>query len=170
MKRKISRLLPPGPDKVRDVVIRSIDDESYPNTDVAPVGRISGWFKSELKGLYHNRIELYLQVESIIVDEANGRWAFVNFPYPDVRAVVSVKTLDPARYSRVEVFRIGRIPFRNIIEIDEEGDEYYRLHFYCRFADAGLPYELVLQREVDGYREYHPEAQFPLAELVRLTP
>jgi len=70
----------------------------------------------------------------------------------------------------MKVFTIGRIPFRNIFEIDEEGDEYYNfIHLHCRFADAGTPYEVIIQREVDGYREFFPKDQFPFAERKPLT-
>jgi len=42
----------------------------------------------------------------------------------------------------VNVWYLGRIPYRNIVEIDTIGDGIYpEPHLYCRFADAGMPYE-----------------------------
>ena len=40
------------------------------------------------------------------------------------------------------MFQLARIPYRNIVDVDMIGDEYYpQPHIYCRFADGGAPYE-----------------------------
>jgi hypothetical protein len=52
-----------------------------------------------------------------------------------------VRSDRPAALLVLATYR-GCIPFRNIVEIDTMGDEYYaEPHIYCRFADAGAPYE-----------------------------
>jgi hypothetical protein len=164
MKRKLTKLFPPNCGHP-DIIIRSIDDEFYPEVDAEPEGRISGWFSTEFGGHYHSGIELILRVEEIIVDRSDGRWAFVDHLDPVARTHGSDKSFDPARYTLMKVFTVARIPFCNIVEVDEEGDEYYRdVHLYCRFADGGTPYEVVLQREVDGYAEFHAEGQFRFAD------
>ena len=48
-----------------------------------------------------------------------------------------------------------QIPFRNIMEIDDMGDEYYGSspHLYCKFADYGAPYEDIAYRSTGkGYQ------------------
>lgn len=169
LKRKLTKLFPPKCGHP-DIIIRSIDDEFYPEVNAEPEGRISGWFKTEFGGHYHNGIELLLRVEEIIVDRSDGRWAFVDHLDPAVRTNGINQSFDPARYTLAQVFTVARIPFRNIVEVDEEGDEHYRhVHFYCRFADGSTPYEVVLQREVDGYAEFHAEEQFRFANRVPVT-
>ena len=130
LKRKLVKVFPPRCGHP-DIIIHSIDDEFYPEVDAEPEGRISGWFKTEFGGHYHNGVELLLRVEDIIVDRNDGRWAFIDHRDP---------AFDPARYALVKVFTVARIPFRNIVEVDEDGDEYYRnVHLYCRFAEAARP-------------------------------
>jgi hypothetical protein len=160
LKRKLTKLFPPKCGHP-DIIIRSIDDEKYPETDAEPENRISSWFKTEFGGHYHNGIELLLQVKQIIVDRNDGSWAFVDYSDEALRNGKVEDSFDGARYELVKVFTIGRIPFRNIVEVDEDGDEYYRdVHIYCRFAERGEPYEMILEREVDGYQEFTAENQF----------
>ncbi|BDC46037.1 restriction endonuclease [Paraburkholderia terrae] len=161
MKRKMARVFPH--DYKPKVVIHSIDDEHYPEVDVAGNGRISSWFRVEFAGHYHAGIEVYLNIEHIIVDRIDGAWAEVGFGANGLDIDIQPEeAFANTRYDVVKVFTIGRIPFKNIFEIDEDGDEYYREpHLYCRFVDHGTPYELVLRREVDGYKEFHPDGRFP---------
>lgn len=164
-KRKLTRLIPHG--KSPDILIRSIDDEMYPEVDEAPKGKISSWFKAEFGGHYHNGIELILNIQMIIIDRETGKWAMIDHQEPQIKAANFgyEKAIDTSHYAIMKVFTIGRIPFRNIFEIDEDGDEYYNfIHLYCRYADAGMPYEVIMQREVDGYREFFPKDQFPFSE------
>jgi hypothetical protein len=58
--------------------------------------------------------------------------------------------------------------FENIVEVDEEGDEYYRdVHLFCRYADASQPYEVIIYRVVDGHEEFWPEKRFDFSKRVR---
>lgn len=169
MKRKLIRLLPHTGGHP-DIIVRSIDDEAYPNADAEPKGRMSTWFKAEFGLHYHNGIEVILNIEMIIVDRETQHWAVVDYSDPEIKAAKPnpEAVIHNIHYEIIKVFTMGRIPFRNIFEIDDEGDEYYRgIHIYCRYADAGMPYEVILQREVDGYREYYPETQFPFTKRKR---
>ncbi len=165
MKRKLAKLIPHG--KRPDLIIRSIDDEMYPEVDEAPEGKISSWFKAEFGRHYHNGIELILNIQMIIIDRKTKKWAMIDHKDPLIKAAnfEYERVINQTAYVVMKVYTIGRIPFRNIFEVDEDGDEYYNFpHLYCRYVDAGMPYEVILQREVDGYREFFPKDQFPFAD------
>ncbi|MBN3761179.1 restriction endonuclease [Burkholderia sp. Ac-20365] len=164
MKRKMARIFPH--DYKPKIVIHSIDDDLYPESDTTGGRGISPWFRVEFAGHYHAGIEVYLNIEHIIVDRGDGAWAEVRYGANGIDGSIDLKeAFANTRYDVVKAFTIGRIPFRNIFEVDEEGDEYYpEPHLYCRFADRGTPYELVLRREVDGYKEFHPGERFPFED------
>ncbi|WP_321867723.1 restriction endonuclease [Paraburkholderia tropica] len=155
MKRKLKRVFPPGRYKPR-IVIHSIDDDTYPRSDRPEDGAISPWFRVEFAAHYHAGVEVYLGVEEIRLDQDSETWSGVAHRGREFGAAdETAETLDNQRYSAHTVFLVGRIPFRNIFEVDEDGDEFYpEPHFYCRFADQGQPYEEVLRREVNGCREF----------------
>jgi len=163
MKRKMMRIFPSG--YKPKVVVHSIEDELYPEIDTAAMGRISPWFRVEFAGLYHAGIEVYLGIDEIIVDRHDGAWAEVSYGVGGLTtAQQPVHVFAGTRYDVVKAFTIGRIPFRNIFEADEHGDEYYpEPHLYCRFANQGTPYEVVMRREVDGYAELFPDTRFPFS-------
>jgi hypothetical protein len=126
-----------------EAIIHSVDDTSYPEIANESVG-ISGWFKLEFCDLYHNGVEFLSRVEMAAAD-SQGRWAIL--PYDEV--------IDDATLRSFRVYRVGRLPYRNIVEIDTLGDEYYRCpHIYCRFADGGQPWERFVYRLVSGEKEY----------------
>lgn len=128
--------------RTRKIVIRSIDDTLYPEADAAPPGRISSWFIVEPYDFYHGGLEVILSIRLAAIDDF-GNWAFVD----------DGAHLDEAKFRVVKAWHLGRIPWRNIREIDNRGDEYYRgPHLYCAFADAGMPYEEFVARELgDDY-------------------
>lgn len=126
-----------------EAIIHSIEDTSYPRVDDQAVG-ISGWFKSEFCDLYHNGIEFMMRVQVAVVD-STGRWAIV--PYG--------KTVQSPGLTEFRAYLVGRIPYRNIVDIDTRGDEYYPgPHIYCRFADLGEPWEGFVYRYVTQGDEY----------------
>lgn len=113
-----------------EAIIHSIDDDSYPGLDEHRSG-ISGWFKLELWDFYHNGLDFVINIDEGIIDE-EGNWAIIKYH----------QKYDKNKYQKIKMFRIARIPFRNIVEYDILGDEYYPgLHLYCRYADGGEPYE-----------------------------
>jgi hypothetical protein len=115
-------------------IIRSIDDSSYPEVDSRESGHISSWFRVEPWDYYWNGVEVCLGGVKAIIDRQLN-WALIDINDEHDRGV----------YSEVSVIRIGRIPFRNIIDFDDEGDEYYRYpHIFCTFVDGGTPYEDIL--------------------------
>jgi hypothetical protein len=111
-------------------IIHSIDDTSYPDSQNEGTG-ISGWFKLEMWDFYHNGLEFIVWLDAGIVD-SEDHWAILEHGH----------RYDQEKYTPIKIFRLARIPFRNIVEIDVIGDEYYsQPHLFCRFADGGAPYE-----------------------------
>lgn len=155
-KRELQRVFPYG--EKPDVIIHSIDDDNYPDVDEGPEGTISSWFKVEFCGHYHNGIEVYLAVREAIFDN-DGNWAIVDDYNSDVNLDI---------YQERNVFEIGKIPFRNIVEVDDMGDEYYGSapHLHCKFADDGMPYEDILYRPTgEGYQpELNPTKRFEFSD------
>lgn len=168
MKRKLKRVFPAQKYKPR-IIVRSIDDESYPESVEVPSGSISPWFRVEFCGHYHGGVEVYLNIEYIVVDKSSDAWSTITYGEGGLPSTTREEEFfKETPYSVVKVFVIGRIPFRNIFEVDEDGDEFYaEPHLYCKFADRGEPYEEVIRREVDGYAQFHNDRRFPFAERDR---
>lgn len=144
MKRRMERDFAKA--KSAEIIIHSEEDDLYP--ELWDRTGISNWFKVEFWGMYHNGFEVVLGVEYAVV-APDGRWAFVPGNQYD------------AIKEKVKVLELGRIPFRNVIDYDLDGDEYYNSpHFYCRFADDGQPYEEILAELTDApYRQRLPSNQ-----------
>jgi hypothetical protein len=145
-----------------EVIIRRIDDVSYPNIDDGP--GISGWFKLEILDFYHGGLQGILNLQYALLDTLTGKWSLLS----DEESAKSF----PRRFSKAKVYVTGKIPWRNILHYDMEGDQYFpQPHLYCTFADAGEPYEgrgffLVS----DGYQqELHAEDKLELEALMRLA-
>lgn len=112
------------------VIIHSIDDNTYPSAEAKETG-ISGWFKLELWDFYYNGIEFVARIEYAVVD-SEGRWSLLEYN----------QRFDESKYKKIKLFHLLRIPFRNIVDFDSIGDEYYpQPHIYCRFDNGGEPYE-----------------------------
>jgi hypothetical protein len=120
------------------IVIRSVDDTQYPSVDRLPTGRMSSWVVLEPYDFYYGGIEVILNLRLVAVD-AEGGWTFIDH---DAK-------VDESRYRVAKAWMIGRIPWRNIREIDEKGDVYYRgPHLFCAFLENGVPYEQVVAKEL----------------------
>jgi hypothetical protein len=134
------------------VIVHSIENDTYPeSTDSL---QVSTWFKVELWDLYFGGIEVIVSAKAGVMDE-QGNWAML--PYG--------QEFDEDRYHRVTILAIGRIPWRNIVEYDLGGDEYYNLpHVFCEFSNDGMPYEAIVHRLADGdhYWPLEPDRQFAL--------
>jgi hypothetical protein len=121
-----------------EVIIRSIDDSAYPDLDSGGSGP-SSWFKVELYDFYHNGLEVILNIRPGAVS-VDGRWAVLTHG----------ERIDDQGFRGVKLWHIGRIPWRNMIEYDLQGDEFYPMpHLYCVYADQGTPYEAYRFAVVD---------------------
>lgn len=128
-----------------EVIIHSIDDKSYPGNNEQT--KIRGWFKAEVWNFYFNGLEVIIRPEAGVINKI-GEWAVVGYN----------QEYDASRYTKVTLIRVGRIPWRNIIEYDLGGDEYYRFpHIYCNFADNDTPYECVEYYYLKDERYRHLE-------------
>ena len=115
--------------KNSEVIIRSIYDENYPDSDI--------WFKSFLHDIYNEGIQLHLdpwRYETIVINP-HGQW-------------ILERDFDEASHEgdflTLKVNIIGRIPYYNIICINEEGDNYYPYpHIFCNFSNDKSPYSEI---------------------------
>jgi len=115
-----------------EVIIRRIDDASYPDVDDNP--GIGGWFKLEILDFYYGGLECILEIKEALHDSATRKWALLSYEQS--------KLSFPSRFSKTNVLQTGKIPWRNILHYDMSGDRVYpQPHLYCAFADSGTPYE-----------------------------
>lgn len=145
-----------------EIIIRRIGDATYPNIDDSP--GISGWFKLEILDFYHGGLHGILNLQYALVDSVTRKWSLL--------ADEASEAPFPPRFSRVKVFVTGKIPWRNILHYDLEGDENFpQPHLYCTFAEVGGPYEgrgFFLLRD-HGYEfELFAEDKLELDALLRL--
>ena len=143
-----------------EVIIHRLDDVSYPDIDDSP--GISGWFKLEILDFYHGGLECILGIENGLLDSMTRKWSLLSHEQRE--------SSFPSRFSKPKVFLTGKIPWRNILHYDMQGDQYYpQPHLYCMFTDSGMPYEgwgffLV----GDGYEwELQAEDKLELEALLR---
>ena len=115
--------------KDSEVIIRSIYDENYPDSDT--------WFKSFLHDIYNEGIQLHLdpwRYETIVINP-HGQW-------------ILEKDFDEASYEgdflTLKVNIIGRIPFYNIVNINKDDDSYYPSpHIFCIFSIDKGPFSEI---------------------------
>lgn len=115
--------------KDSEVIIRSIYDENYPDSDT--------WFKSFLHDIYNEGIQLHLDPwrYETIVTNPHGQW-------------ILEKDFDEASYEgdflTLKVNIIGRIPFYNIVNINKDDDSYYPSpHIFCIFSIDKGPFSEI---------------------------
>jgi len=124
-----------------EVIIRFVDDETYP--DLQDLVSLSAWFKAEVWDFYHNGLEVIVWPQRGVIDK-HGKWAVVE----------PGQEYDVSKYQEVTLVRVGRIPWRNIVNYDLRGDRNYPFpHIYCKYADNESPYEDVVYylRNEGGY-------------------
>jgi hypothetical protein len=135
------------------VIIHSIDDSLYPSMDSCETG-ISGWFKLQVWDFYFNGLEFLARVCRAIID-SDGNWTVIEHR----------QEFDEATFHEIRVYHLLRLPYRNIVEIDMLGDEYFGVpHLYCRFSEGGEPYEgaRYVMAETDCHYTLEDEKRFVL--------
>ena len=130
-----------------EVIIRDVKRvDKYPEVDETEKG-ISPWFRVGLIGIYHRGLQVGLRIEGLKFEESVGSWR-----YSDYKS---------GEESDLNAYVVGRIPFEKIVEIDWDGDEYYRIpHVYCHFdSKRKKPYEEVVfcERHEGSYRPVYEE-------------
>ncbi len=115
----------------RKIIIRSVEDTRYPDVDPAPSGRISSWFRVEPYSFYHGGLMVILNLSRGIYSDSE-QWQLIEHD----------AEFDRALFREIQIWTLGKIPWRNIRTCAFRGDEYYNEpHFFCAFADNGEPYE-----------------------------
>jgi len=133
-------------EKFGEVIIRDIRRmDSYPRLDEKAKG-ISSWFCVAILALYHKGLQVGLRYEGLKFDKEHNAWRLFNYEKEkeDVNALL-----------------IGKIPFDEIVEVDWEGDEYYRIpHIYCKFIQRKKePYEdlLFVEEKKGTFRPFYTD-------------
>lgn len=135
--------------KYRNVIIRSVDDKSWPKAEKDENAKMSGWIKSEFWNFYENGLELISMGGDVIVDK-NGYWDELNWREDNRRS-------NPDYTVKSFNFFV-RIPFEYIVEYDMEPDAYYGVPtIYVEYANNGTPYEEVLYGFGGWYNKEKPE-------------
>lgn len=127
-----------------DIIIHDIDRmDEYPNINEKNKG-ISSWFRAGLADLYTNGIMVILSYGSLAIGPDGYRF----------RKIHEQETGD------IQVYLIGKIPYKNIVSVNFDGDEYYNFpHVFCKFTLKGEPYEeLVFCEKIEtGDIKYYKE-------------
>ena len=117
----------------RKIVVRSLDDNKYPEVDTKPPSGISSWLVFEPYDFYHGGLSVILSIRLVVISP-DEHWAYI-----DDRLNVPQGTPEIAK-----VWVLAEIPWRNIREIDASGDRHYQgPHLFCAYTDNGTPYERV---------------------------
>ncbi len=125
--------------KDNDLIVHSIDDTDYPQDDSFQYG-VSSWFKTIAYGFYYNGMEIMSMAQS----------RFDGYIREDGAWTLSKPLQDIEKFTKVTLLQTRRIPFKNIVDYDLEGDEYYNCpHIYCRYSEGGSPYECEVYRLFD---------------------
>jgi len=117
----------------QEILIRSIDDTTYPNAELQK-GHY-GFQKAEIYDFYYNGLVVfaYTYTQDIVVEEYKS----------------------DKKGKAVRAAALGHIPYNNIIDYDLSGDEIYQHpHVFCDCANGNSPYEFIkyAQRTETGYR------------------
>ncbi len=115
------------------VLLRNIDRANeYPEDKIKNPDKTWPFFKTELRGLYHQGIEVY---NAVVGFEEQADGLYINH---------YGSTNDENGYL------IARVPFDWIDHVDFDGDEYdFTPHIFCRFKRRGLPYcEMHVERMI----------------------
>ena len=121
--------------KDSEVILHSIYDDVYPDANAD--GEPSSWYKSYLHDTYNDGIQIHLNYwmyEKIIINPI-GEWMLKS-------------EFDRSHYDgetlQLNVNIIGRIPYYNVVEINEDGDDYFDCpHIYCIFHEDKGPFSEI---------------------------
>lgn len=124
--------------KYHNVLIRSVDDTSFPLVKDDSFHRISSWFKGECWDFYENGLELVRDGVDLIFDK-DDNWDILQLDDPRKdNPDYKIRETDTSFY---------RIPFDYIVDYDMSIDnEYYHIpSIYVTYSNNGTPYEEVLR-------------------------
>lgn len=135
--------------RYHNVIIRSVDDKSFPVVDNKFKFKISSWFKGEFWDFYDNGIELISHGGTAIFDK-DGYWDILDWRKD--------KREDNEKYKKVNYHTFLRIPYEFIVDYDMETDAYYGLPtIYVEYAKDDMPYEEILFGRGGYYDKHNPK-------------
>ena len=118
-------------------ILRSIEDESYPNLD-----KNSKWSRSFMYDFYDRGILIWIDTVSdgseVIINEKQEwyleKYEDGNIPLPENSTKIKIRTL-------------GKLPFKNIVYL-QNGDGYYGYyHLFCKFVGVNNdPFDEIVYR------------------------
>jgi len=129
-----------------EVIIRDVRRlRYYPDEDKSFWRTGAGsWYKAELKSLYHNGIEVIVGFPEKFANDPN------------------TESWHKADEGDTLAYKVGRIPFQNIVNVDWVGDDHYDTPIvYCQYRGIlRTPYERLM------YYIYRPDLEllWPLDE------
>ena len=122
--------------KYGNIIVRNVEDRSFPEVQDAPEGQMSPWFKGEFWDFYENGLELISMGGEAIFDK-DGKWDILKWK-DETRA----KNPD---YTVVPYHQFLRIPYDYIVSLDMEVDQFYGYpSLYVEYLKDGMPYEEIL--------------------------
>lgn len=131
--------------KYHNVIIRSVNDTSWPNVNESEKGEMSTWFKGEFWNFYENGLELVSFGGRSIFDK-NGNWDILDWK-KDTRETNS-------NYKIVPYHTFLRIPYEYIVDYDMEPDAYHGVPtIYVDYAKNNMPYEEILYGILGKYEK-----------------
>lgn len=138
--------------KYKEILVRSIDDTSYPNNKLLPQGHY-GYQNAPIYDFYYNGIAVftYPYWQDIIVRK--------NHLHDD-------ESGNNAEIETIRVAVIGYIPYNNIIDYDLDGDEFYmKPHVFCDYTNGDNPYEFF-RYAIENERGYFVLDDDDIVEVV----
>ena len=135
-----------------NVIIRSVDDRSFPGADEKDKTKMSSWFKGEFWNFYDNGIELISYGGTAIFDK-DGYWDLLNWRKD--------KREENEKYKKVNYHTFLRIPYEFIVDYDMEPEAYYGLPtIYVEYAKDDMPYEEILYGRAGHYDKKNPDNSY----------
>jgi hypothetical protein len=125
-------------------ILRSIEDESYPNFD-----ENSHWCRTFMYDFYEKGILIWL-------DAFFGTQAIIN--EKEEWYIEDYKNRDeplPENCTKINIRILGKLPFRNIVSW-QDGDEYYNdYHLFCKYIGVdNSPYDEIECRYENSFGYY----------------
>lgn len=128
-----------------NILVRNVDDRSFPDAHETPAGQMSSWYKGELWDFYENGLELISMGGSgEAIFDKHGRWDVLHWDNDTRR--------DNPDYTVVRCNQFLRIPYDYIVSLDMETDQYYGIpSLYVEYLKDGMPYEAIVYGQAGVY-------------------
>ncbi|WP_157530938.1 SMEK domain-containing protein [Hymenobacter norwichensis] len=132
--------------KYHNIIVRNVEDRSFPEVRDTPAGQMSSWFKGEFWDFYENGLELISQGGSgEAIFDKHGNWDILHWNNDTRR--------DNPDYTVVHCNQFLRIPYDYIVSLDMEVDQYHGYpSLYVEYLKDGMPYEEIVYGQAGVYK------------------